>query len=574
MKSLHSKLSAIAPFVFLPVLIILRKRKRTAYVFLCFIVITLSSCYLNFYRTNTKSSVNTSTLTGLRSQNKYFIIHFTDSIRGLEKVYLSGDTLHGVLVSLPAAHSKYLHPKSTEKSAFKNKDKYSVLTEVHLYENSSFNNTDSVFAASITSFNRTDVYEFNEKATRTNHILSTVGIVVSAVAIISIIVAAATASAVSSAGGDCNCPQVYVDNNGTYNFESGLYSGAVYSTLERTDYLPLNTVPYNAKDISFKIANAKNEEQFINKVELLQVNHTSGVHVLADRHGNIYSYEKTMAPLSALTNTKNDIKNSLAQTDEQYYSFDNTANKNGFSDVTLTFDKPNNAENAKLIIHARNTYWGGLIYKEFNNLFGEDFEKWRAKQEKANPKDLEKWQTDQALPLMVYIKINNEWKFVDYYQLIGNTASRDMIMNIDTKNIYGNKIELKLETAYRFWDLDFAGIDYSNNENFTATVVEPEQVIKSDSTNENETLGDNDKQYVHLVNDEYISFNYLIPQSADNNTEASYFLVSGGYYHSLEHITGKADYNALMRFKKQGAFDKFSREKYKEAQDVAAIFQK
>ena len=49
-----------------------------------------------------------------------------------------------------------------------------------------------------------------------------------------------------------------------------------------------------------------------------------------------------------------------------------------------------------LIIHARNTYWGGLVHKEFINLFGDDFEKWRAKQEKANPKELEQWQTDQA----------------------------------------------------------------------------------------------------------------------------------------------------------------------------------
>src|SRR4051812_31808285 len=112
MKSLHSKLSVIAPFVFFPILIILRKRKRAAYVFLCFIVITLSSCYLNFYRTNTKSSVDEGTVSSLKSENKYFIVHFSDSVYGLQDVYLTGDTLHGKLVRLPLSHSRYLHPKS------------------------------------------------------------------------------------------------------------------------------------------------------------------------------------------------------------------------------------------------------------------------------------------------------------------------------------------------------------------------------------------------------------------------------------------------------------------------------
>lgn len=561
MKSLHSKISGIAAFIFFPILIIAKKKRRIIYLLALFIIITLSSCFLNFYRTNTKPSIDASTASALSSEHKYFIIHFANSTNGLENAYVRNDSLYGNIVAVSPEHLHNLHPRAnSSQNRLKAKYKKNALTEVHLYTNAEWKGNDSLFAASVSSFNRADVYELNKSATTTNLVLSILG-----VTLVSYLIAITILLAVA-----CNCPQVYVENNGTYNFASGLYSGAVYSTLERTDYLPLTSIQPGAKDISFKIANAKNEEQFINKVELLQVNHSADVDVLPDRHGNIYSYKKAIAPLSASTNEKNDIANVLKQTDEQYYSFDNNANKDGFSDVTLTFNKPANAENAKLIIHARNTYWGGLIHKEFINLFGDDFEKWRAKQEKADPKDLEKWQTDQALPLMVYIKTNEGWKFVDYFQLIGNTASRDMIMNIDTKDISANKIELKLETAYRFWDLDFAGIDYSNNENFTATVVEPTLAINSDSKNEKQILLSSDKQYAHLINDEFISFKYLIPQLI-NQTEASYFLVSSGYYHTLGHGTGKADYNALIRFKKNGAFDKFSREKYKEVQEVAAV---
>jgi len=561
MKSLHSKLAGVAPFIFFPLIIILRKKRNAVYAFALLIMISFSSCFLTFYRTNSKPSIDSATASKLRSEKKHFIIHFSNTEKGFEDAYVSNDSLFGKIVPIPPSQTRYLHPKSgSNKNAVRHKYKDSTLMQVHLYINTALSENDSVFAASVSSFYRVDVYELNKGATTANHIVSVVGIV------------AATLLAAAFIGFliECNCPQLYMENNGVYSFTSGLYSGAVYSTLERTDYLPLNTVPFDAKDISFKIANGKNEEQFINKVELMQVNHSKDINVLTDRHGNIFTYQKTVEPSSALTGGQNDMKGILKQTDEHYYSFNNDANEDGFSDVRLTFDKPANADHAKLIIHARNTYWGGLMHKEFVSYFGDDFEKWRAKQEQADPKDLEKWQTDQALPLMVYVKTNNGWKFVDYYQLVGNTASRDMIMKVDTKNIPGNSIKIKLETAYRFWDLDFAGIDYSDDQNFTIAVIEPAQVLKSDSTDASGDLKTDDKQYAHLQNDQFISFRYSPPQPAAN-TVASYFLVSGGYYHSIEQVTGKVNYNELFKFKNHGYFDKFSREKYKEVQDIADV---
>jgi hypothetical protein len=571
MKNLISKLGVIAPFIFFPLFMLLRKRKKTAYVLIAISAFTLSSCYLNFYRTNTRSSIDASAATKLQSENKYFIIHFSNNTNGLEQVYIDGDSLHGKIVQLPEEHSGYLSPVVTnDKNRVKSIDKRNALMEVHLYTSLRLQTGGSVFSAALTSFNRADVYELNKSATTTNHILSTVGIAVTVFAIVGTIIAIAEINAAASAASSCNCPQVYVDNNGVYSFTSGLYSGAVYSSLERMDYLPLKSIPPGANSISFKISNAKNEEQFINKVELLQVNHSPETNVLADRHGNIFSYKNLQAPLSAVTDGRNDMKNVLLKTDEIYYSFDNSKNKDGFSDVTLSFYKPANTDNAKLRIHARNTYWAGLLHKEFVQLFGDGFEQWRQKQEKADPKELEKWQTDQALPLMVYIKKGDGWKFVDYFPMIGNTATRDMIMQVNVEDIPGDTIELKLETAYRFWDLDFAGIDYSADENLTTTVIEPVQVFKSDSTDQKEILHSNDKEYTHLTNEESVVFKYAAPASMENNV-ASYFLVSGGYYHNLEPVTGKTNYKQLYKFQHKGAFDKFSREKYKEVRDVAAI---
>jgi hypothetical protein len=112
-------------------------------------------------------------------------------------------------------------------------------------------------------------------------------------------------------------------------------------------------------------------------------------------------------------------------------------------------------------------------------------------------------------------------------------------------------------------------MDYSDAQSITTAIIEPAQVMKSDSTDAIAGLKTDDKEYAHLQSGEFISFRYSIPQST-GNTEASYFLVSGGYYHNVEQISGKANYNELYKFRKEGYFDKFSRAKYKEAQDAVA----
>lgn len=554
------KLSSIAPLIFFPAVILFRHKRNGLFIMIALLFTMLSSCFLNFYRTNTKPSIEASTASNLISVNKYFIIHFSNSINGLEQPYVVGDTLHGKIVQLSLEHTQEINPDvNSDRNRVTARDKKNAMREVHLYTTLPVPE-DSSFAASITSFNRADVYELNKGATNENHILSAIGLTLAGIVLVGSIALAIA----------CNCPQVHVSNNNAYEFTSGLYSGAVYSTLERTDYLPLNAIPYNAKEISFRIANAKNEEQFINKVQLLQVTHPKNIEVLADRHGQIFSYQNIQSPQAATTGEEDSIENILMNKDDYYYSFNNPANEDGLSDVKLAFDKPANVHKAKLIIHARNTFWGGLIHKEFLSFFGEGFEKWRERQEKANPKELEKWQKDQALPLMVYLKTDDGWKFIDYYPLVGNTASRDMIMEINTSDVKSNKIELKLETAYRFWDLDFAGIDYSVNENISAKIIEPEEVIKSDSTDQHGALANADKVYTLLSGSDFVSFKYKI-EASEQSERSSYFIVSSGYYHTLEHTTEKPNYTELYKFEKRGAFDKFSREKYQEAQKMLAM---
>ena len=303
-------------------------------------------------------------------------------------------------------------------------------------------------------------------------------------------------------------------------------------------------------------------------MQLLQVNHPAGVNVLVDRHGNILSYDKLQVPVSAMINKQADITKQLSVADGVQYLFDGEKEEKGFSNVSLTFIKPPGAQKAKLVIHGGNSLWSGYLYHSFAALFGTGYEKWRNEKDKSDPGEMEQWQTDQSLPLMVYIEKNGKWEFADNFAHTGNTASRDMIMELDISGIKTEQIKIKLETVYQFWNLDYAAIDFSENKKMNTVLIDPFKAIKGDGSSQIQSLDSVDQHYCHLVSNEEMSLEYSPSSSKDGVN--SYFFVSTGYYHNIKKYEGKPQITTLMKFKNKGAFDNFSHQKFEELQNTLA----
>jgi hypothetical protein len=539
--------------LFFPIVYLYQKRRKYL-LLLIFPILAISSCYLHYFKTDTRKTVDQDLLQNLQSMNKYFIIHQKDGAFALTNVTVKDNVISADKSVIPPEHNLFMNPDTAKTNRVQKSDKENVLMEVHLYTDKT-KAEENHFSLPLSDINRVDVYTVDKKATTRSAVLSTVGISVTAtVALLAILTAIA-----------CNCPQVYVENNGTAYFNGGMYSGAVYASLERTDYMPLGNLVAENNTLKFKIHNAPEEEQFINKVFLVKAAYEKGTEVLADRHGQLYSYTKVEAPLVAHNDNGIEIKELISEKDGNIYGFNDNANGT-FSSIVLNFRKPSNAKNAKLVIRGKNSMWSGYIYKNFNSLFGEGMEAWRKREDNADPKVMENWQKDQSLPLMVYIKKDGQWLAVDYFSTPGNTAERDMIMNIDLSTNNTDDIELKLETAYRFWNLDYAGMDFSENNPIKTELVNPEIASRSSTINEKDNLLSNDKQYCKLTADEYLQLEFKVNET-DHRLQQSYFLVCSGYYHSLAKYTGKPNTLMLMKFKKNGAFSNYSRSKYAELND-------
>lgn len=515
-----------------------------------------SGCYKNFYFTNTQPGLNDSAIAKLKNSNKYFIVHLKNGDYALKNIMVKDSMLTADLGQVTMDHMEWLNPEPGSSPSYQKKEGHLVLNEIHIYALSQMPEDSTHLSIPVSSITRVDLYEKNISKTRTNHALSTVAAVLIPIGIFVAIVAVA-----------CNCPQVYAYDGNQYQFKSGIFSGAIYSSLEKTDYLPLE----NLKDVNgkymFQVMNTQQEEQFINRLQLVSIYHDASTKVLLDRNGNMHTYRDAVSP--EMTSLKNDVSGQVfKQRDGNNFMFDQKSDDNSrFGNVILSFDKPLNAQQAKLIVHAKNSMWAGYVFDEFSSLFGDQFQNYQIKQDRARRENLEQWQREQAIPLMVYVETNKGWKLADYFPVTGNTAGRDMIMALQIPESTQNKIRIKLESTFMFWELDFIAMDFSHDLELKEEWLNVTAAIKSNqAANEIARVISRDDQYSKLLQNEYLNVEFDAQTNID--PQNSYFLVSTGYYHSLKQYAGKADISQLKHFKKPGAFSEFSEYKFDETKKM------
>ncbi|MEO6961959.1 MAG: hypothetical protein ABIY90_08335 [Puia sp.] len=561
-------------FLLLPFLFLFARRKWKFAVFYLLMMSFLSTgCYQYFYSTSTKTTINNSTLALLKNSNKYYIVHLKVGAYALQNIRVKDSLLSADLEQVTIDHLDWMDPQPGSSPSYKKKDGSYVLSEIHIYAPTIVPEDSTHLEIPVSAITRVDVYEKNIRKTRTNHAWSTVAAIVIPLGIIVAIVAIAASSASSSStpttSQSCSCPQVYAFDGSQYQFKNGVFSGAIYSSLERTDYLPLENMKNVGGKLMFKLVNNREEEQYINQLALIHIPHDTATKVLLDKNGMPHTYQKTADPVS--TTIMNDRAGQVfKQRDGNGFLFNEKTSKDSkFGEVILAFDKPVYARKCKLIVNAKNTLWAGYIFEEFSSLFGDQFRKYQEKQDKENKQKLERWMKEQAVPLMVYVETDAGWKLADYFPIAGNGANRDMIMELNIPDTKKSQLRIKIESAFMFWDLDYVAIDFSPDQDVQTEIIHVTTAMKSDSlTNELQSLTYRDKGYSKLLQDEFVAVEFNIP--GDENQQNSYFLASTGYYHSMKQYEGKADFSQLKHFKRPGAFSEFSEYKFDQARELLA----
>ncbi|MES2795304.1 MAG: hypothetical protein V4683_05020 [Bacteroidota bacterium] len=367
----------------------------------------------------------------------------------------------------------------------------------------------------------------------------------------------------------CNCPYVYSYDNSKLNFEGNLYSGAIYPNLERNDYLTIPNMAITDGKYKFRLENPRDDEQqFTNFMQMMVVHHSDQVRVLPDRKGILHTIKDLQKPEEAVSFDSKNQLSEVTEKDGRFYQFSEYQDKERLNGVVLKFKNESKSTNPKLVLSLKNSDWAGYVYKEGVSLFGDKLPAWRKKQMKRSGEEINTRAIAQGTLMSAYLKTNEGWKLIDYINTPGSVTARDLILPLEITDTKSD-IEIMLKGGFRFWDLDYAAMDFSQDEALQIDYLQPKSVIDLLGKDHSESLLSDDSSYLKqlTVNDKFdITFDN-IPKK--ENLSQTMILNGKGYYNRLDKVEGRPQLSELWKIKKSG-FSAFSKKKYLEIANLYA----
>ena len=439
---------------------------------------------------------------------------------------------------------KLAYLDSTSKSRVKPNKGDRILQQLVIVHSLSSTPIDSgIYSLAISDIDKIEVYDADIGKSLGFFAITVVGIMV----ILAIIVVLTKSS----------CPFLYVYDGEDYQLAAETFGGAIYPGLERSDFIGLPMAQTKEGFYEFKIRNELKERQYINKVRLIEAKLPDHKYLNIDQDGIIHTIGTPISPKSALSDSYVNYTDELARIDSTQFYFDGDGDVNS---IALDFDKPKEATTGKLILKTKSTLWMDYVFGEFLKLFGSYYNTFANEQKKKTKEQMRQWSEDQNLPLTVSLYTNGEWVEIEQLQPIGPlAAARDVVIPIDLKEINDDNIKVKLSTGFYFWELDYAGMDYSIDEPIETKYAVPAFVEFNSDNISNEALNNDDSLYV-VQNDVGDVLDLKFATQFDSDTETMVFLEVSGYYTHIREFNTIPEFETLKTFKNPGRLSEFSKE--------------
>lgn len=485
---------------------------------------------------------NFPTIKEIGQVHQMFYVHLGELVYGLENISVDKSALYGNLIILD--HEPYYY--EGRKYIVKEQDK-DILNEVHIY----MNNDISFIELGETSIPLSTIHEIrviNQDAGKT--LLAFVGTALLMFILITIIVFLTKSS----------CPYVYVHDGEDFAFVGETFGGAIGQNMERDDYLPLPGI--NGVDGKYKvrISNELKEMQYTDLAHLLVCQYDKSQKVLLDARGQPHVFDNPEAPLNAFAGNGKNISSLIKSKDSMVYFFNE--NQEEDNSVRLKFRRSESDGDAKLVFTAKNSLWAdyllGVVFEKFGYAFN------RFMDQQADVPTAERLQNyyDHKLPLSIYIKTKDKWQLVEHIMTIGPLAQRDFIVPLNLTDHDYEFIEIKMETGFLFWELDWVGIDFTRNDSIDLWRLEPELAFGSHDMDWTNALQQADMVYMNqLETGDITELEYAIPNLNPQKAQ-SIFLHTRGYYTLVRDFKGIAQRAELEQLRTPGKLSEFSRNRY------------
>lgn len=523
---------------------------------LIFSIINLSYSCRYYYRVTTPKKTDINTINDLYAKNKQIFLHLEDNMWQLNDVRIEENNVSGTILKHYSLN-KYPETDPTKPNRYLKNTEFDeswVLNEVHIHITELTDLGNYTVSFPFEAVRSIQIYDKDNGATAGSWIFGALGVTAGVIGLLALIVALAKES----------CPFIYLYDGEKYVFQGEIFSGAIYPTTERHDYMKLPVFNDKTGVYNIKITNEVHEIQNTNLCELLVFDHPKGIEVFVDKYGIPQLISNPVKP-SLATNLKGvDTRISITSKDNLSY-FGSQTDKNELTDgLILEFPKPPNAKVAKVALRAKNTFILDYMMGQFHDLFGNKYHRWATLQKKVPAEKHNQWSLEQNIPLSLYIEQNGEWHFVDYYHIAGPMALKDDVLAIPIDEKIGNPLRIKLEWGANFWEVDYVAVDFSENISHKSYIIPLNSATTSNKKDiKNKLLRDDKKYYVQPnVGDEAI-LTFDLPTPTDSHR--SIILHSKGFYEILRDPVGKPNISYLKTFTEPGQFNRFCNERISKA---------
>ncbi|MGD0027710.1 MAG: hypothetical protein ABSC91_02085 [Candidatus Bathyarchaeia archaeon] len=294
-------------------------------------------------------------------------------------------------------------------------------------------------------------------------------------------------------GGGGGCPYVATWNGTGYVLDNCILPDSEMSSgRDVKDYYKLEqplvpTLQDSKRSIySLEICEFEHEHDYIDRAQLLAVDHLGDVNVAVTPTGEILTYKKPASPISAKSNDGTNVLPLLNAADGKYYQ-----GYNG-SYVTLTFAATDVSAGAKLVVRA----------------------------------------DDYSIKCPIYVQVINatgQWNTVASFDTRSNWATDIINMTGLLPDAEGN---LRVRLLFVSTDeIDYVGLDTTPQANIQVHEATLLSAFSSSQGDVTRLLKADDEKYAELVPGQQILLTFMLP--TERNSQRTLILYAEGHYYTL-----------------------------------------
>ena len=348
----------------------------------------------------------------------------------------------------------------------------------------------------------------------------------------------------------CNCPKVHAIVGNDTLPEGSVLSGATMPTLEREAWLMLRAKEQPGQDLSIMIRNELPEHHYLDELSLWKGRLEPGYEAAYLTDGSLTSFKGLVAPQKAHSGDDKDLLPAFSLPDERFFDFSNQPEPEALNALYLTFDKHSLGDAPHLDLRARQSEWLMQVAEFTFQQFGNELDDWFKRMEKIPPGIYERNLADRGISLRASILTDKGWKEIGVFRNAMQARFFSWVLPLDLKGVKGDQVQIKLESAHRFWEIDQAAVALSVKPLLSLEKAALSKAENQDGSDVLATVNEVDGVY----HEQPVTGNFvqISTSEARNHTDEFWVLRATGYYRPVHDYAHGPNREVIRALKKGG----------------------